>query len=372
MRKITFLTLLLACTFSFAHGNIDDFENDIEVVEILDETLETGIYYSKLNYQVPTKIVFPNLVLISSDIFFNETTNLVSIEFPKLERIEGDFYLGHNTDLTSIKLPELEHAETGLGFRWNPKLKLVSLPKLISCGILHFYQNMNLYEVNVPILAETAAPFYFHENQNLKEINASSLIFAHGKLHIYGHPFLEVLNLCNFNEVLPYGYQDPYFLISNNNEAIDNGNYCTNIEEEPEDEEEQPEEHLEEEDEHPEEEEERQEEQLEEQEREQGDDFEDPEDVEDSQDNPRVEGEGEEEEPVQVSVHPNPAEDIVQIDSEIAFDKIEIYDLSGNLIKSFRPNESGYDVSDVAAGMYVMIIYHKDSIYGTIKKLVIR
>ncbi|WP_431123701.1 T9SS type A sorting domain-containing protein [Flagellimonas flava] len=409
---------------------------DTIVIEITDNELEINndgnLFYCDKKYAAPTKLIFPNLKSITN-LNFCYTSNLVSIEFPNLEKIEGELAIYNNEDLiepifpklamtgdyvvmsenpllSDVKLPELYYIGALFAFTDNPKLKHVETPKLKTvCERISFLLNPSLVEIDLPSLTnighcgtneehgggfefssnellskinapllETAGDLNLYNNPKLESIETSNLVAIETVIHIHNNvnlkelklqklksvgidlhissndslktidlrnlvevgisfiihanPLLEYLNLCSYEPpIIQYDENNipipsfPEFHLSNN-PAVDHPPFCPDQKAEEE---------------------------------------------EDSDDDIREEEE-EEEEPVRVSVHPNPAEDIVLIDSEIAFDKVEIYDLSGNLIKSFRPNESGYDVSDVAAGMYVMIIYHKDSIYGTIKKLVIR
>jgi hypothetical protein len=62
-----------------------------------------------------------------------------------------------------------------------------------------------------------------------------------------------------------------------------------------------------------------------------------------------------------VSVYPNPATDKVSIENMVNIEKIEIYSLSGNLIKTVE-GKSTFDVSDFTQGMYMLKVYSGDEI----------
>ncbi|SHG33958.1 T9SS type A sorting domain-containing protein [Flagellimonas flava] len=432
MRKITFLILLHVCTFLYSHENNVGFENEIEVVEIKDEIIDGNEFYCEINYSRPTILVFPNLTSVKGTLAFCYTTNLVGIEAPLLENVEVELLMTKNEHLIDISFPQLqkttdylvitenpslkkadfpllEYVGASFSFIDNPKLESVKVPKLkTTCERVSFQLNPSLVELDFPSLtnigncgnnAEHGGEFEFSSNESLNKINApiletagginlyhnlklesfetSNLVVIETDIHIHNNAnlkelklqklksvgidlhissndslkaidlqnlsdvgvsfvihanyLLEYLNLCSYvPPVIQYDENNipipsfPEFHLSNN-PVIDQHPFCPD---------QKPEEEVEE---------------------------------EDFEDNPKVTGES-----IRISLHPNPAEDIVHIDSEIEFSKVEIYDLSGNLIKSLRPNSAGYDVSDIAAGMYIMIIYHKDSIYGTIEKLVIR
>ena len=334
MRKITFLILILTSTTVSSNGNSSCLTNDVKIIEVLADSLE-NVNYSNFNFAVPTKIIFPNLTYIDGDILAESSKNLVELDFKVLDSIRGSIYIWESPDFRKINAPGLKSALGTISFYSNPKLEIVNFTGLIKTGRdIHFVHNPKLLEYNTPKLESTGDNFYFHSNTNLIEINVPLLKSVAKLLFIHGHEKLQKLNLCSLEFAL---YTD----ISGNNPVVDEPPYCPDLLDEDE-------------------------EQQEEEEEQEGD-FENLEDEEDSEEDPTVE-----DEPTRVSLHPNPAEDIVHIDSEIEFDTVEIYDPTGILVKSFRLNSAGYDVSDIAAGIYIMIIYHKDSIYGSIEKLVIR
>lgn len=65
--------------------------------------------------------------------------------------------------------------------------------------------------------------------------------------------------------------------------------------------------------------------------------------------------------PVQlVSVYPNPSDDFVNIDIE-GIEKVEIYSIMGELVKTDLSREKMVDISYLEAGMYNLIIYSSSS-----------
>lgn len=68
-----------------------------------------------------------------------------------------------------------------------------------------------------------------------------------------------------------------------------------------------------------------------------------------------------------ISLYPNPVKGVFQLQTEIEVNKLEIYSLQGQLVKSF-PNQNLYYVSDLAKGMYLVKIISNE---GTINKTII-
>ena len=64
----------------------------------------------------------------------------------------------------------------------------------------------------------------------------------------------------------------------------------------------------------------------------------------------------------------NPANDFVIIDSKFNIDKIEIYNLLGNLVSINTANTNKIDVTDLSKGIYLLIIYSGDN--KIVKKLI--
>jgi hypothetical protein len=66
---------------------------------------------------------------------------------------------------------------------------------------------------------------------------------------------------------------------------------------------------------------------------------------------------------MEVNIMPNPANDIIQIESTMSISSIELYSLAGNKVKTFNPN--GYsnkiNVSELASGSYLLKVNSNDN-----------
>jgi len=65
------------------------------------------------------------------------------------------------------------------------------------------------------------------------------------------------------------------------------------------------------------------------------------------------------EETKSIKLYPNPVENTFRIDYNSSIDIIEIYDATGKKVKLFKQEESSYDISDLASGIYFARIYGK-------------
>lgn len=66
-------------------------------------------------------------------------------------------------------------------------------------------------------------------------------------------------------------------------------------------------------------------------------------------------------------ISPNPTQNQFQIETEVVVDNVEVANLQGQVIKTFS-NQESYDISDLSAGMYLLII-HAENTKG-IKKII--
>ncbi|WP_420399461.1 T9SS type A sorting domain-containing protein [Flagellimonas sp.] len=348
MRKITFLILILTCTTVFSNGNSSILTNDVKIIEVLADSLE-NVNYSNFDFEVPTKIIFPNLTYIDGDILAESSKNLVELDFKVLDSIRGSIYIWESPDFRKINAPGLKSALGTISFYSNPKLEIVNFTGLIKTGRdIHFVHNPKLLEFNTPKLESTGDNFYFHSNINLIEINAPSLKSVAKHLSIHGHEKLQKLNLCSLEFAL---YTD----ISGNNPVVEEPPYCPDLFDDEEEEEDKEDESEDEEDES--------EDEVEEVEDTDDDNLEEE---EGSEDDPRVV-----DEPTRVALYPNPARGVFRIDSEIEFYKIEIYEATGNLVTTFRSSQEEYDISLLPAGLYYVVAHHTDGVHATVKKLMV-
>ncbi|AXT21165.1 T9SS C-terminal target domain-containing protein [Flavobacteriaceae bacterium AU392] len=56
-----------------------------------------------------------------------------------------------------------------------------------------------------------------------------------------------------------------------------------------------------------------------------------------------------------ISIYPNPARDLIHINTRSQIDKMNIYDLNGRLIKSYFPTSNSIDIAEINPGMYLMV-----------------
>jgi len=55
-----------------------------------------------------------------------------------------------------------------------------------------------------------------------------------------------------------------------------------------------------------------------------------------------------------IKLYPNPTKNNFTIEGEIVIEKLAVYNLLGQNIKSFYSNESNYDISELASGTYII------------------
>lgn len=66
-----------------------------------------------------------------------------------------------------------------------------------------------------------------------------------------------------------------------------------------------------------------------------------------------------------LSIHPNPATNVVRIGAGVAFNKVEIMDISGQLVKRWESgNKTQFDVSSFKSGLYIINVYQDSRLVG--------
>lgn len=90
----------------FTINILDLISEEYNIVEISDTTLNE-VYYHKISYNNPTKLIFNNLTTVEGKVNFRENYNLVGVEFPLLERTSGHFAFHGNNDLQELHAPKL-------------------------------------------------------------------------------------------------------------------------------------------------------------------------------------------------------------------------------------------------------------------------
>ena len=70
-----------------------------------------------------------------------------------------------------------------------------------------------------------------------------------------------------------------------------------------------------------------------------------------------------------IKVFPNPANSIININSKVLVDRVEVYDILGKLMFSESKNTKNLDVSSLKSGLYILNIYSES--YKIVKKIVV-
>ena len=65
-----------------------------------------------------------------------------------------------------------------------------------------------------------------------------------------------------------------------------------------------------------------------------------------------------------IAVYPNPANDVITIQNVVNVEKVEVYGLAGNLIKTVE-GTSTLTITDLTRGMYLLNVYIEDEVYST-------
>ncbi len=73
---------------------------------------------------------------------------------------------------------------------------------------------------------------------------------------------------------------------------------------------------------------------------------------------------------IEFSLYPNPAVDLVTIETQVAYDKLCLINIYGQIVKEYDARNT-FSVSDLQSGMYVVALYNKGRLLGT-QKLLIR
>ncbi|WP_299123626.1 T9SS type A sorting domain-containing protein [uncultured Winogradskyella sp.] len=135
---------------------------------------------------------------------FTEPTKLV---FTNLTSVSGSIYFHQNVNLVEVDFPLLQNAGSSI----------------------YFHQNLSLVEVDFPLLESTGSYFYFNGNLSLEIINAPNLTSVTRYLSVSGNESLLELNICNLTEIVQDDSSLPYYNVSNNNSIIDAEPQCFSI-----------------------------------------------------------------------------------------------------------------------------------------------
>ncbi|MCR9263196.1 MAG: T9SS type A sorting domain-containing protein [Flavobacteriaceae bacterium] len=392
MKKITLITILLLCHTAFSHSTpVCSAELVQDEIIIPDVVLEQSIseYIENRNYAVPTKLVFPNLVTVKTPLYFDQNTNLVEIEAPLLENVEdrltftknsgllkvsfpklnntGYLILEQNPDIMEVSLPSLMDIEVNLAIYHNPVLESVVLSNLQNIGgSFKLWQNPVLGLLDIVQLKSICGNFYLNNSPSITSLhlpNFQSMGYCGEfdnyptSLHISHNANLEIVYAPNLEKVLDlYVRHNPQliklnlcslevlneFSVAYNHPSINPGPpFCYTDDDGQTDDETE-------------------------------DGAENVDDEEDDTNREEEEEEEEEKEEDREKIYPNPSEDYIYVDTETQFTVISIFDLSGNLVKTFRSEEERYDVSGIAPGMYLMMVQYPDGATSQPKKIIVR
>ncbi len=68
-----------------------------------------------------------------------------------------------------------------------------------------------------------------------------------------------------------------------------------------------------------------------------------------------------------INLFPNPAIDVLTLESDYRFDTISIYDLNGRLVKSLEPRDPAVkiDISSITSGVYILVAQANDRLYNS-------
>lgn len=59
---------------------------------------------------------------------------------------------------------------------------------------------------------------------------------------------------------------------------------------------------------------------------------------------------------IELKMYPNPTTDFFHLETDLEISKIDVFDLNGKTVKSFKTNPNGYDVSELSNGIYIIKI----------------
>ncbi|MFD2098729.1 T9SS type A sorting domain-containing protein [Flagellimonas iocasae] len=364
MKKITLTLTFIVCNLALG-GLKPTTKTDNYLVDVIiaEDALDLGMFQDT-DYQVPTRLIFPNLVSVEGSLDIRGNSNLMVIEAPLLKYVGDNFVIEENPDLLEIILPKLNNVGANLVFVENPQLERIDISKFEqSFGDVHIYANPNMTSMDLSRLEKVCGGIAFHLNHALTAIDLPELksighycgphigsffhVFNNDHLQsvtapklakvdfaiITNNSQLKKLNLCNI-------VVDEEFDVQNNHVNINVGPpYC-------------------------------------------------PENLEDGDNNEEIEEDlaAEEEnlpddevviedgrnEENEAEIYPIPSDDTIRIAVESPVELISIYDMSGNLVKTFRSEEEQYDISGIAPGIYVVTIFYSNGSISPSRKIIIR
>ncbi|MEO6358657.1 MAG: cadherin repeat domain-containing protein [Ferruginibacter sp.] len=129
-------------------------------------------------------------------------------------------------EITDATLPTIYYHQTN--FTTPTKLVFTNLTTVN--GYVYFHQDVNLVEVDFPLLKNCDGNFYFNENTSLQKISAPFLNTVRDYLYVAGNTSLTQLDVCNLTQILPSASNpDPssiYYVVSGNTASVDKTPLC--------------------------------------------------------------------------------------------------------------------------------------------------
>ncbi len=225
MKKITLIITILSCNLMFSAAT----PNPVVVI-IPDVTIEGPEFHLDIDYQVPTKLIFPNLVSVRGSLDIRRNSNLVMVEAPLLEDVGDNLVIDENVDLIEISFPKLRHVDANIVVVENLLIEHIKFPLLERTGgDLHIYASPNLLTVEMPNLQKICGGFSFHLNHSITSIHLPSLLSVG---HFCGPHIGSFFNIFNNNKLVVVdapnlGKVD--FVNVNNNPELKKLNLCSLI-----------------------------------------------------------------------------------------------------------------------------------------------
>jgi hypothetical protein len=154
----------------------------------------------------------------------NEYNIKIGVKNQLGEKLERNIIINVE-DIIDEPITTIEITDTTLENIYYHQNSFISPTKLVFknltsvSGNIYFHQNINLVEVDLPLLENTGDYVYFHENSSLEIINAPNLTTVVNYLYVNGNHLLKELNICNISEFSQTGDftdSEPYYYIKNN------------------------------------------------------------------------------------------------------------------------------------------------------------
>jgi hypothetical protein len=125
------------------------------------------------------------------------------------EKIESEFYISVQ-DVLDETITIIEITDTTLeNIYYHQNNSFITPTKLVFTnltsvnGYVYFHNNVNLVEIDFPLLDNIGSSFYFNGNQSLEIVNAPNLNTIYEYLYVSVNPILETLNICSLTQILP-------------------------------------------------------------------------------------------------------------------------------------------------------------------------